>query len=116
MAPRPRKLLFHGRHQHPLPGFDGQRCAAYAQQLFGLPSTLPWTREPTLPTKPLPVGPAISHEVALNHGSPWSPDASPDVTRNGTPHVHQRGRSSSVMGSGQLLNEAPRRYNPRAPG
>ncbi|KAL3255395.1 hypothetical protein MRX96_017308 [Rhipicephalus microplus] len=91
-------------HQ-PLPGFDGLRCAAYAQQLLGLPSTFPWTPGPTLPTEPLPyyyvqrpytvvarfpwlppwMVPAISYEVAPKHGAPWPPGASPHVARNGTP-------------------------------
>ncbi|KAL3245320.1 hypothetical protein MRX96_047020 [Rhipicephalus microplus] len=36
---RPRRPLFHGRRQHPPPGFDGLMGAAYLQEQFGLPRT-----------------------------------------------------------------------------
>lgn len=104
-GPQPPRRFFRGLPQQPLPGFDGLRCAAYAQQLLGLPSTFPWTPGPTLPTEPLPyyyvqrpytvvarfpwlppwMVPAISYEVAPKHGAPWPPGASPHVARNGTP-------------------------------
>ncbi|KAL3245318.1 hypothetical protein MRX96_047018 [Rhipicephalus microplus] len=50
---RPRRRLFHGRRQHPPPGFDGLTAAAFLQELFGLPSTFAWTPGPTLPTEPV---------------------------------------------------------------
>ncbi|KAL3222415.1 hypothetical protein MRX96_004882 [Rhipicephalus microplus] len=104
-GPRPRRRLFHGRREQRPPGFDGLMGAAYLQELFGLPSTCPWTPGPTLPTEPAPyyyvqwpypvlplfpslppwMVPAISCDVAPNQGRPRRPGASPDVTRNGNP-------------------------------
>ncbi|KAL3238716.1 hypothetical protein MRX96_048050 [Rhipicephalus microplus] len=103
--PRLRRRSFHGRRQHTPPGFDRLKDAAYLQELFGLPSTFPWTPGPTLPTETMPyyfvqcpypvlplfpllppwMVPAISYEVAPNQGSPRRPGASPDITRNSAP-------------------------------
>ncbi|KAL3183933.1 hypothetical protein MRX96_006257 [Rhipicephalus microplus] len=52
-GPRPRRRSFHGRRQHPPPGFDGLMGIAYLEELFDLPSTFPWTPGPTLPTEPM---------------------------------------------------------------
>ncbi|KAL3255370.1 hypothetical protein MRX96_017285 [Rhipicephalus microplus] len=70
MTPRPRRHLFHGRPQHPLPEFDGLRYADYSQPLFGLPSTFPWTPGPTLPTEPslaVRLRPAAIHSSRVVH-------------------------------------------------
>ncbi|KAL3211323.1 hypothetical protein MRX96_036484 [Rhipicephalus microplus] len=78
---------------------------ASLQELFGLPSTFPWTPGPTLLMEPgpyyyvhwlyplFPLFPslrpcmvrAILYEVTLNQGTAWCPDLSPDVTRNCAP-------------------------------
>ncbi|KAH7950695.1 hypothetical protein HPB51_028272 [Rhipicephalus microplus] len=103
-GPRPWRRLFRGRRKRPPPMFDGLMSAAYLQELFGLPSTYPWTPGPTLPTEPEPyyyiqwpypvfpmfplltpwMVPAMSCEVAPNQHT-WRPGASPDVARNGAP-------------------------------
>ncbi|KAL3245309.1 hypothetical protein MRX96_047009 [Rhipicephalus microplus] len=76
-----------------------------ALELFGFPSTFPWTPGPTLPMEPVPyyciqwpypvfplfpwlppcMVPAISYEVALKQSSPRQLRASPDVTRKDAP-------------------------------
>ncbi|KAL3255386.1 hypothetical protein MRX96_017301 [Rhipicephalus microplus] len=135
-GPPPPRHFFRGLPQQSLPGFDGLRCAAYAQQLLGLPSTFAWTPGPTLPTEPLPyyyvqrpytvvarfpslppwMVPAISYEVAPKHGAPWPPGANPHVARNGTPPrlsemqvVKRRGGHSPVeQGTEAVRSEGTR--------
>ncbi|KAH7971575.1 hypothetical protein HPB51_027082 [Rhipicephalus microplus] len=51
---RQRRPLFHGRRQHPPPGFDELTADAHLQELFGLPSMFAWTLGPTLPMEPVP--------------------------------------------------------------
>ncbi|KAL3245316.1 hypothetical protein MRX96_047016 [Rhipicephalus microplus] len=78
---RPRRPLFHGRRQHPPPGFDELMGAAYLQEQFGLPSTFAWTPGPTLSTEPVPKyhGGRVRARTSLGT-APY--------------HVRQRGRSS----------------------
>ncbi|KAL3245315.1 hypothetical protein MRX96_047015 [Rhipicephalus microplus] len=89
-GPSPRRRLFHGRRQHPPPGFDGLMVAAHLQELFWPSVDVPLDTEPTLSKEPVPyyyvncpypmlsvfslsppsMVPAISCEVAPNQDMP----------------------------------------------
>ncbi|KAH8019315.1 hypothetical protein HPB51_018827 [Rhipicephalus microplus] len=141
-GPQPRRRFFHGRYPHPPPRFEGLMVAANVQQWLGLPSTFPWTAGPTLPTEPSPyyfvqrpysvvtrfpsLPPWIVPAVSYEHGIPWpqdrSPDASPDVTTNGTPPrlaerqlVKSRGSQPPVeKGTEVVRSQATRVRSPKS--
>ncbi|KAL3255369.1 hypothetical protein MRX96_017284 [Rhipicephalus microplus] len=114
-GPQPRRHLFHGLPQHPLPGFDGLRPLAVLLR----PAAIHHTVVARFTSLPRWMVKAIFNEVAPKPGAPWPPGVSPHVTKNGNPPllpemqvVKRRGSHSPVEQGTEAVRSKGTRARP----